>query len=98
MSNGSGFIISRDGLIVTNAHVVANKRGVRVKLNNGDVYNATVQEVDQVADIATIKISVKVSRPSQQVLLQETTLYQPGRNFIIVSKVIVISDTYSPTK
>lgn len=64
MSNGSGFIISKDGLIVTNAHVVANKRGVRVKLNNGDVYNATVQEVDQVADIAIIKISVKVSRAS----------------------------------
>lgn len=76
MSNGSGFIISNDGLIVTNAHVVANKRGVRVKLNNGDVYNATVQEVDQVADIATIKISVKVSRPLQQVLLKKTTLYQ----------------------
>lgn len=66
MSNGSGFIISNDGLIVTNAHVVANKRGVRVKLNNGDVYNATVQEVDQVADIATIKISVKVSRPFRE--------------------------------
>lgn len=62
MSNGSGFIISTDGLIVTNAHVVANKRGVRVKLNNGEMYNATVQDVDQVADIATIKISVNVSR------------------------------------
>lgn len=72
LSNGSGFIISNDGLIVTNAHVVANKRGVRVKLNNGDVYNATVQEVDQVADIATIKISVKVSSPLQQVLVKET--------------------------
>uniref|UniRef100_H3DIY1 HtrA serine peptidase 2-12 n=1 Tax=Tetraodon nigroviridis TaxID=99883 RepID=H3DIY1_TETNG len=62
VSNGSGFIISNDGLIVTNAHVVANKRGVRVKLNNGDVYDAAVQEVDQVADIATIKISVKVTK------------------------------------
>lgn len=61
ISNGSGFIVSADGLIVTNAHVVANKRGVRVKLSNGDTYNASVQDVDQAADIATIKIDAKVT-------------------------------------
>lgn len=64
VSNGSGFIISSDGLIVTNAHVVANKRGVRVKLTNGETYNATVQLVDPVADIATIKISPKNPLPT----------------------------------
>ncbi|XP_026879295.2 serine protease HTRA2, mitochondrial [Electrophorus electricus] len=64
ISNGSGFIISSDGLIVTNAHVVANKRGVRVKLANGETYNATVQAVDQAADIATIKINAKNSLPT----------------------------------
>ncbi|XP_071354864.1 serine protease HTRA2, mitochondrial-like [Trachinotus anak] len=64
VSNGSGFIISSDGLIVTNAHVVANKRGVRVKLTNGDMYHATVQDVDQVADIATIKITANNPLPT----------------------------------
>ncbi|KAK0153039.1 Serine protease HTRA2, mitochondrial [Merluccius polli] len=64
VSNGSGFIISSEGLIVTNAHVVANKRGVRVKLTNGETYNATVQDVDQVADIATIKITAKHPLPT----------------------------------
>lgn len=75
MSNGSGFIITKDGLIVTNAHVVANKKGVRVRLNNGEVYDAVVQDADEEADIAIIKINVKVSRPSQQALLQETPLF-----------------------
>ncbi|XP_004082325.2 serine protease HTRA2, mitochondrial-like [Oryzias latipes] len=64
VSNGSGFIISSDGLIVTNAHVVANKRGVRVKLTNGDMYHASVQDVDPVADIATIKITTKNPLPT----------------------------------
>ncbi|KAF7662638.1 hypothetical protein LDENG_00231160 [Lucifuga dentata] len=64
VSNGSGFIISSDGLIVTNAHVVANERDVRVKLTNGETYKATVQDVDPVADIATIKITAKHPLPT----------------------------------
>uniref|UniRef100_A0A1A8EPB6 Serine protease HTRA2, mitochondrial n=1 Tax=Nothobranchius korthausae TaxID=1143690 RepID=A0A1A8EPB6_9TELE len=64
VSNGSGFIVSSDGLIVTNAHVVANKRAVRVKLTNGDSYNATVQDVDPEADIATIRITPKNPLPT----------------------------------
>ncbi|XP_059673695.1 LOW QUALITY PROTEIN: serine protease HTRA2, mitochondrial [Gavia stellata] len=60
ISNGSGFLVSPDGLIVTNAHVVANRRRVRVKLASGEQYDAMVQDVDQVADIATIKIKPKV--------------------------------------
>ncbi|NXQ59949.1 HTRA2 protease, partial [Anthoscopus minutus] len=60
ISNGSGFLVSPDGLIVTNAHVVANRRRVRVKLASGEMYDAVVHDVDQVADIATIKIKPKV--------------------------------------
>ncbi|XP_072435113.1 serine protease HTRA2, mitochondrial-like isoform X2 [Chiloscyllium punctatum] len=64
ISNGSGFAVTEDGLIVTNAHVVANKRRVRVKLANGEMYEASVQAIDQVADIATIKINPKAPLPT----------------------------------
>lgn len=68
ISNGSGFLVSPDGLIVTNAHVVANRRRVRVKLASGEQYDAVVQDVDQVADIATIKIKPKVSTAAWETL------------------------------
>lgn len=64
LSSGSGFLVSSDGLIVTNAHVVANKRSVRVKLHNGEVYEAIVRGIDPVQDIATIKITPKAPLPT----------------------------------
>ncbi|XP_073442946.1 serine protease HTRA2, mitochondrial isoform X2 [Dendrobates tinctorius] len=59
ISSGSGFLVSADGLIVTNAHVVANKRRVRVRLHNGDTYEAVVCALDPIQDIATVRITPK---------------------------------------
>ncbi|CAG5128075.1 unnamed protein product, partial [Candidula unifasciata] len=56
LANGSGFIVRSNGLILTNAHVVANKPKVIVKLHNGCTYEGTVIAVDPVCDLATVKI------------------------------------------
>ncbi|XP_004696170.1 serine protease HTRA2, mitochondrial isoform X1 [Echinops telfairi] len=64
ISNGSGFVVAADGLIVTNAHVVANRRHVRVRLPSGDTYEAVVTAVDPVADIATLRIQTKEPLPT----------------------------------
>ncbi|KAM6180079.1 serine protease HTRA2, mitochondrial isoform 1-T1 [Erethizon dorsatum] len=64
ISNGSGFVVAADGLIVTNAHVVADRRRVRVRLPSGDTYEAMVTAVDPVADIATLRIQTKAPLPT----------------------------------
>jgi Do/DeqQ family serine protease len=56
-SLGSGFIISKDGYIVTNDHVVRDAETVQVKLSNDKVYDAKVVGGDQKSDIAVIKIN-----------------------------------------
>lgn len=55
---GSGFLVSPDGLIVTNKHVVADKSAeYEVQLPSGKKYTATVLARDAVLDVALIKIS-----------------------------------------
>ncbi len=53
---GSGFIISHDGYIVTNNHLVQNAGKITVKLLNNDEYPAKIIGVDPQSDIAVIKI------------------------------------------
>ncbi len=55
-SVGSGFIISEDGYILTNAHVVAGTDTVRVKLTTKREYPAKVIGADPYTDVALLKI------------------------------------------
>ena len=56
---GSGFIVNGDGVIVTNAHVVANASKVSVMRRDGTVYPADVLGTDETNDIAVLKIDAK---------------------------------------
>lgn len=53
---GSGFIFSSDGLIVTNAHVVQGASRVSVTLTDGRRFGAEVKGADEIVDIAVLKI------------------------------------------
>ena len=55
-SSGTGFIISADGEILTNYHVVKNASKLIVTMNNGESYNATVIGYEEDNDVALIKI------------------------------------------
>ena len=58
-SGGSGVIISTDGYIVTNNHVVDGATKLRVKLNDGRVFDAKIIGKDPTTDIALIKIEAE---------------------------------------
>lgn len=55
-SLGSGFIISKDGYILTNAHVVESANEIKVRLTDKREFNAKVIGVDRKTDVALLKI------------------------------------------
>jgi len=62
-SLGSGFIINKDGYIITNDHVVRDAESIQVKLSNETIYDARIIGSDPKSDIAVIKISAKEPLP-----------------------------------
>ena len=62
-SSGSGFIITEDGYVVTNYHVVSGASSVEVTLYNGDTYDATVIGGDSDYDVAVLKINASGLQP-----------------------------------
>jgi serine protease Do len=63
-SLGSGFIISEEGHVITNEHVVGrNSVSIQVAMSNGDTYDATLLGRDEYADLALLKINSDVDFP-----------------------------------
>ena len=60
---GSGFIISKDGFVVTNNHVVEDAETIKITLSNDEVYDAEVVGLDPRMDLALLKIESKESFP-----------------------------------
>ena len=62
-ASGSGFIISDDGYILTNFHVIEDSNSITVSLYNGESYNATLIGYDESNDIAVLKIDAEGLAP-----------------------------------
>ncbi|PIB37809.1 S1C family serine protease [Maribacter sp. 4G9] len=63
VGTGSGVIISQDGYIVTNNHVIANATQLQVTLNNNQTFEAELVGTDPNSDIALIKIDTEDKLP-----------------------------------
>ena len=53
---GSGVIVSKEGHVITNHHVIAGQKEIRITLHGGKTYGATMVGEDDLLDIAVIKI------------------------------------------
>jgi serine protease Do len=66
ISAGSGFIIDKSGLIVTNNHVVDNGKKITVKLPDGRSFDATLVGSDSATDIALLRVKSDKPLPTVQ--------------------------------
>ncbi len=62
-ATGSGFIIDKEGHIITNNHVIRDAESITVRLHNGDEYSAEIVGGDRDTDVAVIKINSNQDLP-----------------------------------
>jgi S1-C subfamily serine protease len=87
---GSGFILSPDGRIVTNAHVVSGTDTVKVTLKDGREFEGKVQGVDPLTDVAVVKINAK---ELPQVALGRSDDIVPGQWAIAIGNPLGLDNT-----
>ncbi|CAB1457384.1 unnamed protein product [Pleuronectes platessa] len=91
VSSASGFVVSEDGWIITNAHVLTNKQRIKVQLKSGVQYDATVKDMDQKMDIALIKIEPDTPLPVLH--LGQSSDLRPGEFVVAVGSPFSLQST-----
>lgn len=62
-STGTGFVIDREGFIITNEHVIKNADRIRIRLSDGQTHVASLVGVDRATDLALLKIQAGALTP-----------------------------------
>ena len=78
---GSGVIISEDGYIVTNNHVIEDANEITVTLKSGKDYKATLVGTDEKTDIAVLKIDAKDLTPAT---FGDSTSVAVGEQIVVI--------------
>ena len=90
-SLGSGFIITNDGYILTNNHVIAGADEIKVKLSDGRELKAEVKGHDEKLDLALIKISGKNGFPAAK--LGDSDTIETGECVIAIGNPFGLAET-----
>ncbi len=88
---GSGFIISQDGHIITNAHVIDGADRVSVTLKDGRTLDGEVLGTDSVTDVAVIKVDGEENLPVVQ--LSDSDQLRPGEWAIAIGNPLGLDNT-----
>lgn len=89
-ASGSGFIISTDGFVVTNNHVIEGAREIRVSLADGRMVNAELKGADPSTDIAVLKIDVAGLK---SLSFADSEVLQPGQIAIAIGNPLGLQHT-----
>lgn len=65
---GTGFFVDQDGRVVTDAHVVQDSQDVEVRLGNGERYHARIEKLDDINDLAVLRLEGGKTPGGQNVL------------------------------
>ncbi|WP_198406081.1 HhoA/HhoB/HtrA family serine endopeptidase [Parathermosynechococcus lividus] len=89
---GSGFIIDSSGILMTNAHVVSQADTVAVRLKDGRVFEGEVRGVDEVSDLAIVKLK-GVTEPLPTAPLGDSSAVKVGDWAIAVGNPLGLDNT-----
>ncbi len=89
---GSGFVISPDGYLLTDQHVVGKTRYVRARFLTGREVNGEVVRIDRVRDVALIKLEADLYR---YLPLGESSMVAPGSEVFSIGT--PVNDTFGQT-
>jgi S1-C subfamily serine protease len=87
---GSGFVIDKDGHILTNYHVIAEARQVEVTLHNRKKYKATIVGTDKSHDLAIVQIKASDLQP---ITLGDSTNLQVGQKVYAIGNPFGLAGT-----
>lgn len=79
---GSGFIVSSDGLIVTNAHVAGGADKITISLDDGSELPATIKGIDEKTDLALLQ--VEAGKPLPYVTFGDSSKVRVGEAVVAV--------------
>ncbi len=87
---GSGFVLTKDGRIITNYHVIQNAQNVEVTTSDKHTYKAQIILQDKAHDLALLQINAKNLTPS---ILSESSDLQVGQNVYAIGNPFGLNGT-----